>query len=152
MGSAIHAQSLVKEGAAVEAMISLEMLGYFTDQPRTQSYPLRPLGLLYPSVGDFIAIVGRLGDRRALWTLKGGMVEVGGVPVRSMTSPIEIPELGFSDHRNYWLAGFSALMITDTSFFRNPNYHTAADSPDTLDYDRMAVVTRMIAHALRTWE
>lgn len=153
MGSAVHAAQASQNIAEVEGMISLEMLGYYSDAPNSQEYPAQALKLLYPSVGNFIGIVGRIGDIRLLRMVKSGMIEAGrDVPVRSLTSPIPIPELGYSDHRNYWAKGIPAIMVTDTSFFRNPYYHTADDTVETLDFRRMGEVTVMLAHALRTWQ
>jgi Zn-dependent M28 family amino/carboxypeptidase len=69
-------------------------------------------------------------------------------PVYSINAPRSVPGIDFSDHRNYWEAGYDAVMITDTAFYRNPHYHTARDTPDTLDYDRMAMVVQGIFAAV----
>ena len=62
------------------------------------------------------------------------------LPVYSINAPQFIPGVDFSDQRNYWHAGYSAVMITDTAFYRNRNYHTAEDTAEKLDYKRMAMV------------
>ena len=139
MGSTIHAQALKARGARVRAMLSLEMLGCYTDEPQSQQFPLAPLRLLYRSTGDSIVIVSRLADmgltRRLKRAMRGGS---GPLPVDSMNGPAAVPGVDFSDHRSYWREGYSAAMITDTAFYRNPRYHTEDDTYDTLDYRRMA--------------
>ena len=149
MGSRAHAVALAKGGVHVRAMISLEMIGYFTDQPDSQQYPLNVMGLAYPTRGDFIAVVGRLGEAWLTRRIKGSMSSAGSVPVRSINAPRAIPGIDFSDHLNYWDAGYPAVMVTDTSFYRNANYHEPSDLPSTLDYRRMATVVEQIAAAAR---
>ena len=57
-----------------------------------------------------------------------------------------MPGVSWSDHLSFWRQRYRALMVTDTAFYRNPNYHTADDTPDTLDYERLAhVVTGLYA-------
>jgi len=149
MGSRAHAAALAKSGVHVRAMISLEMIGYFNDQPDSQQYPLSVMGLAYPTRGNFIAVVGRLGEAWLTRRIKGSMSSAGSVPVRSINAPRAIPGIDFSDHLNYWDAGYPAVMVTDTSFYRNANYHALSDVPSTLDYRRMAVVVEQIATAAR---
>jgi hypothetical protein len=136
MGSAVHASSLREAGVDVTAMICLEMIGYFVDkQPAT--VPM--LRFVYPSHGYFAAVVGRMGDRRLVRTIKKCFRGATDLPIYSYTGPTSIGA-DLSDHRNYWFNGYHAVMITDTAFMRNPNYHTSGDTPDTLDYSRMAKV------------
>lgn len=140
MGSAVHATALRQQGVKVRLMMALEMLGYFSTAPGSQHYPLPLLKLLYPSRGDFIAVVGQLDQPRAVRRVKRAMQGVEGLSVRSINAPRFLPGVDFSDHLNYWEAGYPAVMITDTAFYRNPHYHTPHDTPDTLDYPRMARV------------
>jgi hypothetical protein len=139
MGSAVHARSLRPD--QVRAMIGLEMIGCFSGE---QQFPLAPLKLIYPSRGDYIVVVGRVGDAALVRRVKRGL-RAGGGHVESINAPRSIPGIDFSDHANYWNAGMPAVMITDTSFYRNPRYHTASDTPDTLDYLRMAQVVEGVA-------
>jgi hypothetical protein len=67
------------------------------------------------------------------------------IPCRTLAAPASVTGVDFSDHRSYWAHGFEALMITDTAFFRNPNYHRAGDTPETLDYARMREVCLGVA-------
>ena len=123
-------------------MLALEMIGYFDSTPGSQSYPLRPLYWMYPGQGDFAAIVGRVQDWAATRRVKAMMLGASDLSVHSINALPIIPGVDFSDHSNYWNEGFSALMITDTAFYRNPNYHAAGDTADRLDYVRMAKVVQ----------
>lgn len=149
MGSAVHAQSLLREGVKVRAMISLEMVGTFTDAPGSQHYPLPGLGLIYPDRGDYIAVVGDMASPRLVRHIKGSMQSASELPVWSINAPASLVGVDFSDHRNYWALGMPAVMVTDTAFFRNPRYHTAQDTPDRLDYRRMAQVVQGVEVAIR---
>ncbi len=144
MGSAVHARRLKEQNVTVALMLSLEMIGYFKDTRGSQSYPLPLLGLLYPSKANFIALVGRWDQRSVVSGFKRACVGTADIPVVSIAAPSFVPAIDFSDHRNYWAGGYPALMITDTSFLRNPHYHQPTDTPDTLDYHRMAEVVRLI--------
>jgi len=149
MGSAVHAASLKAKNARVRAMISLEMIGCFRDERGSQKFPLGLLQLLYPSTGNFIAVVGRIGGGGLVRTVKKAMRGATPLPVRSVNAPGFIPGIDFSDHLAYWNQGYPALMVTDTAFYRNPRYHTADDLPYTLDYRRMALVVDGLAAAVR---
>lgn len=140
MGSHFHAQDLVRRGVRVRAMLCLEMIGCFADEPGSQAYPLPILAWLYPTRGNFVAVVGALGQAGLVRRVKRALAGATELPVRSLNAPRSIPGVDLSDHRNYWAAGIEAVMITDTAFFRNPRYHTAEDTPGTLDYRRMAQV------------
>ena len=125
MGSAVHAADLLRRKEPVAGMICLEMIGCFTDDVVPSPWLL---GLVYPRTGDFVAVVGRRQDHRLVSQVKAGMKGAGSVRVCSFTGP---PILGadLSDHRNYWFAGFTAVMVTDTAYLRNPRYHTSLDLP-----------------------
>jgi len=149
MGSAVHAASLEAKKARVRAMISLEMIGCFSDEKDSQAYPLGVLKLLYPSTGNFIAVVGRIGGGRLVRVVKTAMRAATRLPVESINAPGFIPGIDFSDHLSYWEHGYPAVMVTDTAFYRNPRYHTSDDTPDTLDYERMALVVDGVVAAVR---
>jgi Zn-dependent M28 family amino/carboxypeptidase len=141
-GSAEHARSVRPE--EVRAMLVLEMIGCF-DQP--QKFPFPQMQRIYPAEGDYIVVVGRPKDFSLVRTLKRGIASTG-LSVESINAPESVPGIGLSDHRNYWLRGITAAMITDTAWYRNPRYHTARDTPDTLDYARMARVVEGVAAAV----
>lgn len=140
MGSAIHAASLQQQGVDVRVMFSLEMIGYFSDAPGSQTLPASFLGALYPSQGNFISVVGTFGEGLLVRRVKVAMRGASPLPVYSINSPSLVPGVDFSDQLNYWKAGYDAVMITDTAFYRNKNYHTVYDTPEKLDYRRMAMV------------
>jgi hypothetical protein len=147
-GSAVHANSLRRKGVPVRLMISLEMIGYFNDAEESQRFPFSLLKLFYPSKGNFILVVGNLSQWRMTRSVRRTMDAATSLPVYSINAPTFVPGVDFSDHRYYWQAGYRAVMITDTAFYRNPNYHTAKDTPDTLDYQRMAAVVEAVFSAI----
>jgi len=120
-------------------MINLEMIGYYDDAPGSQTYPM-PISLFYPDTGDFIAIVGNVRSVGLVRRFVRDWRSEVDFPVEGAALPEAVPGIGFSDHRSYWEAGYRAVMLTDTAFYRNKNYHTAGDLPETLDYERMARV------------
>lgn len=142
MGSAVHAESL--NGVPTAGMICLEMIGHYN---APQTWPNWLFALLYPSHGDFIAIGGGWRDRTLVRDVKRGMRGAGGIRVESFTGPRET--LDASDQRNYWSIDVPAVLITDTAFLRNPNYHTRRDTAETLDYAKMARVVDGVFNAVR---
>jgi Zn-dependent M28 family amino/carboxypeptidase len=142
MGSYRHAESLARQGREVKLMLSLEMIGYFRDTPRSQRYPIGALKLLYPGEGNFIALVGAYRDFGDMRRVKGLFKGASSLPVTSINAPEAVQGVDFSDHASYWRFKMPAIMVTDTAFLRNPHYHDAGDTPDTLDYTRMAQVVR----------
>jgi Zn-dependent M28 family amino/carboxypeptidase len=148
MGSAVHAASLRRAGVRLRAMVCLEMIGYYSNRSGSQTFPMPILRLFYPGRGNFIAIVGRPSEVRLVRILKGAMRSASTQPVRSINGPRSLLGADLSDHASYWDAGYPAVMVTDTAFYRNLAYHTAADSPETLDYDRIAEVVRGVFAAV----
>lgn len=144
MGSAVHAQAIASSGKPVAGMICLEMIGYYSS---AQSWPNALFRWIYPTTGDFIGVTGGWPDRRLARIVKKGIAGAGGIRVVSFTGPRETSDA--SDHRNYWSHGWPAVMVTDTAFLRNPNYHTRADTADTLDYQKMARVVDGVLTAVR---
>jgi Zn-dependent M28 family amino/carboxypeptidase len=144
MGSVWHAKSLLARKQPVDLMISLEMIGYFSDESGSQSYPIPGMSLLYSSRGDFIALVGAMRDFDLIRRVKAGMMGATRLPVYSINAPALLPGIDFSDHRSYWNVGIPALMVTDTAFFRNKNYHLPSDTYEKLDYKRMAQVVQAV--------
>jgi Zn-dependent M28 family amino/carboxypeptidase len=148
MGSYVHAESLHDEGAKVFGMISLEMLGYYRDEKGSQYYPSSLFRPFYPDTGNFIAFVGNFSSQKFSNSVKSAFTSVSSFPIESLYGFSIIPGVDFSDHRNYWKFAYPAFMITDTSFYRNPNYHDSGDLPDTLDYDRMTLLTKALHETL----
>lgn len=148
MGSYRHAELLKKEEVNVKGVIILEMIGYFTDEEDSQDYPINAMHLMYPSKGNFIALTGGVPDRGLLKTCKKAMKGSTPMPVYSSCVPRTMDFVHLSDHRNYWPFDFKAIMVTDTSFYRNPHYHMKTDTWDTLDYKRMAQVVTQVHQAV----
>ena len=140
MGSVVHARSLQDEGIRVRLMIALEMLGTFSDQPDSQSFPIGTRKGEYPTTGNFIAVVGRTGQGGMVSEIAAAMRIGSAVPVQTVVAPRSTPGVDLGDHRSFWDLDDPAVMVTDTGFFRNPRYHTPEDVPGTLDYPRMAQV------------
>jgi len=142
MGSAVHAQRLKMDNVDVIAMISLEMIGYYVNTPNSQDYPVPLMSLIYPTNGNYIAIVGNMSGIGLVRQAKSNMVEVMSLPVVSINAPSIIPGVDFSDHMNFWSQEFPAIMVTDTAFYRNKAYHTEGDTWDRLDYENMGEVVK----------
>ncbi len=150
MGSVHHAQQVRDSGRAIKQVIVLEMIGYFNDEPGSQTYPAAIFRLFFPSRGDFIGVVGRPADRREIRRVRDLMRGTTDLPVRSAAVPAFVPGVDYSDHRSYWPHGVPAVMITDTAFFRNAEYHKAGDTADRLDYERMGKVVVGVYEAVAT--
>jgi len=148
MGSYIHAKSLSDNNIEVEQMFSLEMIGYFSDEVGSQAYPVKGMKYLYSDKGDFITLVGDLSQMGLTRTLKSSMRNAGNLSVYSINAPSSVAGIDFSDHLNYWHFGYPALMITDTAFNRNKNYHTEEDTIEKLDFKRMAQVVDAVFYSI----
>ena len=145
LGSRHYAQRLCREGADVRGMLSLEMVG-FTETQGLQHYPWFLRGR-FPAQGTYLGIVGNHPSRRLLQAVAEAMRSVPGLPVETIALPgsgMLLPEARLSDHSPFWDAGFPALLVTDTAFFRNPHYHAATDTVDTLDVSFLERVTQSI--------
>ncbi|MEM7348817.1 MAG: M28 family peptidase [Chloroflexota bacterium] len=141
MGSAVHADDLKAQGISIQLMIALDMIGYFSDSPNSQHFPVAVLRYFYPTEGNFIAVIGRLNGGADTRYVKRVMRRTTDLPVYSFNVPPQlIPGVDFSDHLNYWRHDYPAVMVTDTAFLRNRHYHTPDDTLEKLDYDRMAKV------------
>jgi len=147
MGSYVHARSLDDEDINVRGTICLEMIGFFTTEEKSQEYPFEAMKLIYPDKGNFIAVVGNFESSRLVKEVETHM-KAASIDVRSLKAPSWIPGVGFSDHRNYWKFGYNAVMITDTAFYRNPNYHEDTDTVDTLDFGKMKEVVKGVVWTL----
>jgi Zn-dependent M28 family amino/carboxypeptidase len=142
MGSYFHAKMLADSGTTPAGVLILEMIGYFVDSPKSQRYPVPGMNLIYPTRGNYIAVVGNMSQTGFTGRVKSIMKGATPLPVYTLSGPTLLPGIDFSDHRNYWKFSFPAVMITDTAFYRNNHYHELEDTADTLDYNRMADVVR----------
>jgi Zn-dependent M28 family amino/carboxypeptidase len=139
MGSRHYADEARARADRIVAMLSIESIGYYNSEPGSQRYPF-PLNLLYPDLGDFIGFVSNLRSgplvRRAIARFRSAVQ----FPTEGAAVPSWVPGVWWSDHWSFWRQGYQAIMITDTAPFRNPFYHTPQDTPDKLDYGRIARV------------
>lgn len=139
MGSLKYARKLKDDGETVRAMLSIETIGCYSDKPGSQKYPA-PFNLVYPSRGDFIGFVGNLASRGLARRCTGRFRGAVPFPSEGVAAPEATPGIGWSDHWSFWKIDVPAVMITDTAPFRYPHYHRPSDTPDKLDYERMARV------------
>lgn len=140
MGSHIHAKSLHDNNIKIKGMICLEMIGYFNDNKNSQDYPIGFLSLFYGNKGDYITVVQKFGNDEFGREIKQNMKSQNLVKTKSFKGPAQLSGIDFSDHLNYWKYGYSAVMITNTAFYRNKNYHKTSDRIETLDLKRMGLV------------
>lgn len=148
MGSYQYAKALHDSGKDLIGMICLESIGYFTDTRESQFFPTPIFKLFYPDRGNFITLVSNLHSKGFLNQVKDAFGKGTNLPVESLSTFSIIPGIDFSDHRSFWKFGYNAVMVTDTAFYRNPNYHGKGDTPETLDYRCMAEVVQGIKSAI----
>lgn len=140
MGSWVYANRCKERGDRISGMISLETIGYFSNAPNTQNFPVPGLGAIYPTTGNFIAFVGNLSSRALVRQVVGSFRGLATVPSEGTALPSSVPGVGWSDHWAFWQHGYPAIMVTDTAPFRYPWYHARHDSPDKLEYESMTRV------------
>ncbi len=140
MGSLVYARRCRERGDNVVGMLSLETIGYYSDARGSQKYPF-PLGLFYPSTGNFLGFVANRGSRDLLFDAIASFRRHARFPSEGGALVESLPGIGWSDHWSFWQVGYPAIEVTDTAPFRYPHYHTLADTPDKVDYDRLSLVT-----------
>ena len=140
MGSWRYAERLSETGEHVLGMIALETIGAFSDTPNSQRYP-QPFGLIFPSTANFIAFVGLPGARGFLHNVIGSFRRNLAFPSIGGLAPDIVPGIGWSDHWAFQQFSFPAIMMTDTAPYRYRHYHLPSDTPDKVDYDKLARIT-----------
>jgi hypothetical protein len=149
MGSFIHAKSLYDAETSVYGMVCLEMIGDFDDSPNSQRYPVEEMKHIFGDVGNFIMLAKQTEQGEFVREFSANFKEYASIITKSIeASPSEAHGIDFSDHLNYWELGYDALMITNTAFYRNPNYHRSSDTMETLDIPRMMKVIDATALAI----
>lgn len=151
MGSQHHARKARERNENILGMLCLEMVGYFTSEKNSQKVPPgipKFLHRFFPNRGDFLAAVGNMASLSLLWNFRRGFKRRSGFPLFTIALPEWIREIRLSDNSSFWDQRYPALMLTDTSFLRNPHYHQLSDLPETLDYDSMLQVTLGVAGAM----
>jgi len=150
MGSRVYARSLKAKGEQIDAMISLEMLGYFSNEEGSQSFPLFWLRWMFPTRGNFITVVSNFASKGLQGQVRDALQASMTLPVETFTGPWWVPGVDLSDHGSFWKEGYPAVMLTDTAFYRNPHYHEATDVPETLDYGAMAELVQGMSEVILT--
>ena len=148
MGSLVYARRCKERNEKVTAMLSLETIAYYSDEPRSQRYPV-PFHPGLPNTANFIGFVGNPDSAKLLRQVMRTFRRHATVPSEGAAAPGSIPGVGWSDHWSFWQAGYPAVMVTDTALYRYEHYHTQQDTPDKLDYDSMTRVVRGIEHVIR---
>ena len=139
MGSVVYAARCKQRNEKVVAMLSLETIGYYSDAPNSQRYPLS-IHPGYPNTGNYIGFVS---NPSSVWLLRKCLKSfrhATDFPCEGLAAPAGITGVGWSDQWSFWQQGYHGLMVTDTAPFRYPYYHTAEDTPDKIDYDGTARV------------
>ncbi len=147
MGSRLYARRCRERDENVVAMLSLETIGFYVDEPGSQKYPF-PFSLFYPDTGNFIGFVGNLGSRSLTHQAIRAFRESAEFPSEGLAAPAWIPGIGWSDQWSFWQEGYRGVMITDTAPFRYPHYHTPQDTPDRIDYDRFTRVVMGVSRVV----
>jgi Peptidase family M28 len=148
MGSAVHARNARQRGERVVAMYSIETIGFYSDAPGSQHYPF-PFNSFYPDQGNFLGFVGNLASRSLVHQTIATFRAQAQFPSEGIAAPAWVPGVDWSDQMWFWHEGYAAVMITDTALFRYPHYHTAQDTPDKVDYARLARVVRALERTFR---
>ncbi len=150
MGSYVFARQLRRRGVDVALMVALVLVGFYSDEPGSQRFPSAAFRLLYPGRGNFIAVIGDLKAGPGIERAKRGMRAGGKLPVHSLRAPMSTGFVHLSDHWSFRRLGFSGVLVTDTAFMRYPHYHQPEDTPEKLDYERMAELVKSLHGIL--WE
>ncbi|MCT7447197.1 M28 family peptidase [Aliarcobacter skirrowii] len=150
MGSYVYAKYLFDNKIDVTGMINYEMIGYFTNE----NVDLSKLSMFITkkqadiSKGNFIAMVCNEQSQNFMSEFDFENIDKNIEYVEAMI-PTPINQITASDHLNFWKFGYKAIMITDTAHFRNPNYHTANDTLETLDVNKMQCVVNLVVESIK---
>ncbi|MGG9962310.1 M28 family peptidase [Ferruginibacter sp. SUN106] len=149
MGSYVHAKSLHDAKVRVKGMVSLEMIGYYSDEEGSQDYPVGFLKWFYGSKGNYITIVQKSIAGTFAKQFKELAFENNSILTKSFRAPSFFGGIDLSDHRNYWEFGYSALMVTNTSFYRNASYHQKGDVLQRLNIPNIGLVVDGVFRVLK---
>lgn len=150
MGSRVYAKEASRKGEKIVAMVSLETIGYYSEDEGSQMFPFPPLRYFYPTRGNFIAFVANFRSRTLLQRALKGFRAASDFPAEGLAAPEWLTGVDWSDQWSFWRSGYPAIMITDTAPFRYPHYHSRRDTPDKLDYGALARVTEGLAGTTRS--
>jgi Zn-dependent M28 family amino/carboxypeptidase len=148
MGSRRYAERAASKGERITAMLSLETIGYYSDEDDSQHYPF-PFRHFYPDKGNFIGFVGNLQSRKLVCRAITSFRSHAKFPSEGLAAPGWVTGVGWSDHWSFWKSGYPGIMVTDTALFRYPQYHSSADRPGIVVYDSFARVVHGLADVVR---
>lgn len=137
MGSWVYAQDCKQKKEKIIGMISLETMGFYSQEKNTQNHPF-PFSLYYPTTGNFIAFVGNISSRSLVHKTIRSFRSHTQFPSEGVAAPEAISGIGWSDHWSFWKAGYPAIMLTDTAPFRYKHYHMKDDLPSKIDTGALA--------------
>jgi Zn-dependent M28 family amino/carboxypeptidase len=150
MGSAVYATAAKARGDRVVGMLSLETMGYYSEVRGSQQYPVEAMRGKYPDTGNFIGFVSNEESRELLAAAARAFEAVARTPLQAAAMPAGLPGAGWSDHWSFWQAGYPGLMVTDTAPWRYPWYHTPQDTPEKIDFEKVADVVNGLEAIIRT--
>lgn len=140
MGSLVYAERCQQQQENIVGMLSLETIGYYSNQPNSQQYPLNLLKWFYPNQGNFISFIGNFKSRSLVQNVIGNFRNSASFPSQGVALPNWVPGVGWSDHWSFWQQDYPALMVTDTALYRYPYYHTSQDTPEQINFEYLARV------------
>jgi len=149
MGSYAYARHCKNIGEDITAMMALDGLGYYRDEPGSQSYPVPGIGFFYPNTANFIGFVTRIRDTGLMRRALGAFRKKATISSEGAALPGFVPGVYWSDHWSFWKHGYPAFLVTDTLLFRDPEYHAPGDTPERLDYYRMARVAGGLKYVVK---
>ena len=141
MGSYRYAKLCKERGDNIVAMVSLETIGYYSDEPNSQHFPEAALAERYPTTGNFLTFIGNLESRVQLDKCSSSFIKASKFPIQTLAAQSDMNGVDFSDQQSFWKLGYPGIMATDTALYRYPHYHTKYDTVDKIDYDSLARVT-----------
>ena len=144
MGSYVHAKRLYDSKVDIKLMISLDMIGYFDENPNTQHFPIGLMKLFYPDKANFIAVISNYQNYFSGVKVKRLLSKNSSIKVCQFSGPSILEGIDFSDHLNFWKFGYDAVFISDTAFYRNQNYHKKTDTIETLNFELLSELVKGI--------
>ncbi len=144
MGSFVHASYLKENNIPVKGMICLESIGFFSDEKGSQTYSTPFHKLTMGTAGNYILVVSRKEDGEFGKKMTNKMKDAGLISTKSIKGLKRLKGVDLSDHRNYWKFGYPAVMITNTAYYRNKNYHRKSDTIETIDFKRLSAVIHQL--------
>lgn len=149
MGSYVHAKYLLDHKIPVKGMISLETIGFYSEKENSQEFPIKGMERIYGNKGNFITVVQNDKKEKFSNEVSSSMIQQKRINTKIFEGSSQLSGVDFSDHLNYWKFGYEALMITNTAFYRNKNYHTKNDTLETLDIEKIALVIAQLQYTIK---